>query len=1144
MKGIINWFIDNPIAANLMMVMILVGGLTGLDKIEKEVQPNFVLNQVTITVPYPGAGPKEIAQLICLRIEEAVENLQGIKELTCIAQNSVGIARIEATPDYPILKLLNEVKSRVDAIATLPADSERPIIEQRQFRVQVLNIAVVGNESSDEKSLKEFSTKLKNEMLLRPNIPEVIIQGVRSYEMSIEIDEHKLRKYGLSIGQVANAIRGTSINLGGGIIRAAAGEIQVQARNQALYKEDFEKIPLIALPTGGTLNLGDLATIRDGFVDVPVITRIDKLPATLLTVYMNEKPDVLKVSKAVKDYVKEVSHTLPDGYKLKIWQDSSQYFHSRLDTLIRSGSSGLILVFIILLLFLRPALAVWVSVGIAVSFIGALLLLSIVNTSINIITLFAFIMVLGIVVDDAIIIGESIYSQQQRGIFGGRGAKIGANLMAKPVFFAVTTSILVFVPLLMLSGEWAYFMGPIATIPILVLLFSLLESCFILPAHLTHLRPESKKPWVPKFRQLRNAIDRGMRKWLILYYQPFLRKCLYNRSTTIASFLGFCVISISLVAGGWVKVALPPDVTFDFIQINIDFPEGVAERVIKEATDHIESTAYKASESLTRENEKPVLDSIFVYGSGNSIFTLIELIPEAERHISTTEYSKYFQKLLGSIPQAEKIRTIDKVAFEDADVTLRLYATDADELDEATTWLKKEMLSITGFYNINDNILAGRPELDLKIKPNASNLGFQVSDIARQVRQFFYGEEAQRIPRGNEDIRVMVRYPKYIRDDINSLEELRLRSPSGEQIPLQAVTQLTFQEGYAKIIRVNGRASIDINADYENPNVSLAQAVQKIERDVLPKLYALYPTISADMKGEQEGIGSFVNDLIRLGTLAILVIYGLLSIQFRSIYQPLVIITAIPISLTGVIWPHLISGSNISLMSVLGMLAAAGVIVNDTIVLLDNINRKRKLGLSINYAMLRAARGRFRPIFLTTLTTFFGLIPIMLETSLQAKFLIPMAMALAYGILSASIVTLVLIPCIYTLGLQFKLGLVPFYKRHIQLGLQGQQKLSISLLSYAPFYILSSLVLAGLATAASKIVFGFVGMHSVHSEYFTQVIQFACIAMGLGLWSTAIWRCSANTIKKSAIWLLSARAIAILTVVIILLGFLKIISAL
>ena len=784
------------------MVLIIFGGFSGISGIDKEVQPTVKENAVIVSLPYPGAGPKEIEEQVCVRIEEAVDTLQGISKVTCVASQSLGVATIEAANGYPIERLLNEVKSRVDAISTFPVDSERPTIEQLIIKIQVLNIAVISD--STERGLKEYALQIKDELSVLPEIPEVVVQGTREYEVSVEVDENSLRQYSLSIDDIALAIRRHSINLGGGIIRTHSGEIQIQTRNQSYRGPDFEKIPVISNSDGVSLRIGDIAAVRDGFVDVPQVTRINGKRAVLLTINVNENPNVLTVAEAAKNYLKDRRATLPAEFELKIWQDTSIYFYDRLKTLVKNGLGGLLLVFIILLLFLRPALAIWVTVGISVAFIGSLWVLPIIGTSINVMTLFAYIMVLGIVVDDAIIIGESIYTQQQKGIYGVRSAQIGASMMAKPVFFAVLTSIMVFIPLLLLPGDWAYFMAPIAIIPILVLIFSLIESCLILPSHLAGMKEEGK-PWFPAFRRLRNHIESGFRYFLIVHYRPFIRRCIINRGITIASFLVFFILSISTVAGGWVKLSLPPDVAIDLVLIEVDFTEGIPFKEMYSVAKHMEEAAFQAAEDLQGEGEPFILSNIFIHASGNHLTAMTELIEEQYRTSGTIEFSHLWQKKIGLIAQAETVKTFDKVTFEEADLQLRLSGANADELEGASEWLQKQLSQIDGMVGIQDNLFSGRPELEIRPKESASNFGVHLQDIARQMRQVFYGEEVQRIPRGREDVKVLVRYPEQVRNDINSLSNLRIRTSDGREVPFSAVADSNFANGYAKITRVNGR---------------------------------------------------------------------------------------------------------------------------------------------------------------------------------------------------------------------------------------------------------------------------------------------------------------------------------------------------
>ena len=1116
MNRLVNWFAANPIAANFMMLFIIFSGLSGISNIDKEVQPNFNENIVVITISYPGAGPRDIEQQICVRIEESIESLQGIQKVTCSASNNIGTARIEASDGYPLEKLLNNVKSRVDAISTFPADSERPVIEQSILRVQALNIGILGGD--DEKALKELSYQIKDELSALPDVPEVSIAGIRDYEVSIEVDEKTLRQYGLSFNQVAQIVSNYSLNLGGGVIRSDNGEIQIQARNQAYVATDFANIPLLGTSDGQQLMLGDFASIRDAFVDEPQLSRMNGQLATLLNVYTGETPNVLRVAEAAKAYVKERKKSLPAGYQLLVWQDQSQYFDQRLNTLVKNGFNGLILLLIVLLLFLRPALAIWVTIGIAVAFIGSLLVLPIVGTSLNVITLFAYIMVLGIVVDDAIIVGESIYAQQQRGNYGVRSAQIGAGMMVQPVFFAVLTSILVFVPLLLLSGDWAYFMAPLATIPVLVLIFSLLESCLMLPSHLAHLKPEGK-PMVPVFNRLRKKVESGFQYFLTLYYRPFISKCLHNRGNTIAWFILFFMLSLSLVIGGWVKIKLTPDVELDSIQMTITFNEKVPFNEIDSISRHIEASALEAEKALTEEGDEGYIKGSFFNLEGKKLTAIIELVDENQRSHGTIDFSRQWQKYIGVINQAERFDVIDSVNFDEADLELRIFGKDVVELDQAGEWLKQQLAAIDGMHSIQDNLALGRPELEVVPNQYANFFGVDLRLIATQLRRAFYGQEVQRIPRGREDVKVMVRYPQEQRNDINSLNEFRIRTNDGREIPLQSVADTRYSEGYAQITRVDGQVSVKVFANYDNDNQSLSQRMRTSLPEIINSFKREYPEVGIELGGGQQETLKFVIELTRLGLMSIFIIYALLSIQFRSLLHPLLIITAIPFSLMGVLWAHLLTGNNISLMSVMGMLAAAGVVVNDTLVLIDHVNhnRKQQSALGLSTLLIRSAKNRFRPIFLTSVTTFMGLLPIMNETSTQAKFLKPMAISLASGVVTASVVSLLLIPCLYSLGHSLKRNFKPFFARHLALGWNGKQKLWICFSGYyflgAFFMVLFSAPIIGILIG----VFSFVSIPEIYSNYLGMVAFFIWVAAFLVWALTSTWRCAFNV--KNTIWI-------------------------
>ncbi len=1110
MNRLVNWFAANPIAANFMMLFIIFGGLSGIGNIDKEVQPNFNERVVMVSVSYPGAGPRDIEQQICMRIEDAVEGLQGIKKTTCIASNNLGTARIEASDSYSLDKLLDNVKSRVDAISTFPQDSERPVIEQSILKVQALNIGILGRE--DEATLKELSYQLKDELSALPDVPEVNIVGIRDYEVSIEIDENTLRQYGLSFNQVSQIVGNYSLNLGGGVIRSDNGEIQIQARNQAYDAIDFAAIPLLGSSNGQQLNLGDIATIRDAFVDEPKLSRMNGRLATVLELFSDENPNVLKIAESAKQFIEERNKTLPDGYSIIVWQDQSSYFEQRLNLLVRNGLSGLFLLLIVLLLFLRPALAVWVAIGIAVAFIGSLLVLPIFNTSLNVITLFAYIMVLGIVVDDAIIIGESIYSTQQRGIYGIRSAQIGAGMMARPVFFAVLTSILVFVPLLLIGGDWAYFMAPLATIPILVLAFSLLESCLILPSHLAHLKPESQ-PVFPVFNKLRRKIESGFRYFLVRRYRPFIYRRLQNRGHTIAWFLVFFMVSLALVIGGWVKVKLTPDVELDSIQMTVTFNEKVPFAEINTISQHIELSALKAEQTFMQETgDTSYIKGRFVTLEGKELTTIVELVDEEYRTYGAIAFSQKWQEYVGTIQQAERFDVLDSVNFEDSDLELRIFGKDVVELEAAGQWLQQQLGTVDGMHSIQDNLAIGRPELEIVPNSYANFFGVDLRTIAVQLRRAFFGQEVQRIPRGREDVKVMVRYPQDQRNDVNSLNEFRVRTEDGRELPLQAVADTTYTEGYAEITRVDGQVSLKVFANYDNENISLTQHMGTTIPAILEQFKREYPEVDVELGGGQQETFQFVIDITRLGLMSVFIIYALLSIQFRSLLHPLLIIASIPFSLIGVVWAHLITGNNISLMSVMGILAAAGVVVNDSLVLIDHVknNRKQFSALSLSSILIRSAKNRFRPIFLTSVTTFMGLLPIMNETSTQAKFLIPMAISLASGVITASVVSLVLIPCLYSLGHSLKRNFKPFLAKHLAMGWKGEQKLWVCFVAYyslgALFFVLFSTPLAGILIG----IFSFISIPDVYGTYLATIAIILWIAAFLVWALTSTWRCATN----------------------------------
>lgn len=1017
MKAVIDWFAANHIAANLLMAFIFIGGLSGISSIDKETFPFVTEDLVRVSVAYPGASPREVVQQICIRIEESLEGLEGIEELRCRANQGSGTAEIELTPDYSLDRMLNAVKSRVDSILTFPVEAERPIVQQVLASQTAVSVAVYGD--IDERSLKELAESMKDEMSTIEGIPLVSIRGTRSYEVSIEVPEARLRQYGLSLDSVADAINAHSRTIAGGLIRAPSGDIQIQLRQQAYDELDFSRIPVVSNPDGSQIYLSDLAIIRDGFVEDETLSLFNGKPAVFLNVTITDNPNILATSDAVKAYVEEKSAELPDTVQLTTWNDSSVYFKDRLSTLQRNGILGLVLVFALLLLFLRPAVAAWVAVGIAVSFIGTLLVMPLVGTSINMITLFAFILVLGIVVDDAIIIGENIHrTHSKKGIYGIRGSQIGANEMAKPVFFAVTTSIVVFVPLFYLPGDFARFMAPIATIPILALAFSLVESLLILPSHLSSLKPEKEHRHLAQFQKLRQRIARGLDLFLVRYYRPFLRKCLHHRALTVALFFAIFWLVFSTFSAGWIKSSLLPNVPVEAIRANVSLPAGTPFSELEEIAVRLENAAYAAGEDLGQRNDERLIERFFVTAQGSTVEAVAELTSPQVRITPSADFVSAWESEIGDLPQAENFTVLGSVAFGgQADIEFKLDAPQLSQIEHASEWVKERLATYNGIYNVRDTLAVGRPEMVVNTKPLADNLGVTPGMLARQLRQVFFGEEVQRIPRLREDVRVMVRYPREERNDTQILEDLRIRTGDGREVPFNVVADTEFVEGYAALNRIDRRTSMSVTADYEDQGSQTADfVVSAFFANDLPEFESQFPQVELSLEGAQQENAEFVSSILRNGLLALVVIYGLLAIQFNSWWQPLMIIAAIPFAFTGSLLAHAFTGQVISLLSLMGVLAAAGVVVNDTLVFIDRANKLREAGFSREHSLIQAGRDRFRPIFLTSLTTFVGLAPLLMEKSTQAQFLIPMATSLAYGVMAATVVTLILIPCLYSLG--------------------------------------------------------------------------------------------------------------------------------
>lgn len=1013
MNRLIQWFVENRVAANLLMVLIFVGCAFSFSKLSKEVFPMVARNFVEVQMGYPGAGPTEVEQQLTIRIEEAIADLEGIYAISSRSRQGQTNVQIEVAEGYDPQQILNDVKTRVDAINTFPTNVERPIVRRQISRSQLMSIAVYGN--VDEAALKETGMRLRNELALLPGISQVQLNGTRPYEMGIEISEANLRRYQLNFDQVAQSIRQSSMSVPAGTIRTRDGDIQMQARSQADTANDFGEIPVITKGDGSKLLLRDIADINDGFSDITLIAQYNGERAIFLDISISEDPDILRASADVKAYLESVKPILPAGIHVDIWRDMSTLFEARLDLLLSNAFSGLILVFVVLMLFLRPLIAIWVCVGIATAFAGAIWMLPHLNVSINMVSLFAFLLVLGIVVDDAIIVGESIYTRQQLGIKGAASAAGGAKMVSTPVVFSVLSTMIFFAPMLDVPGNMGPVAFPIGMVVLLCLFFSLVESLLILPSHLANMKPErpSRFRVLQQLTHVRERVAYGLDYFAGKIYQPFLIKLLTAKVATILAFIMAFGVAIALFSAGWLKTSFMPQVPGDSVEARLALPEGTSFEETQRVMRKIQSAALQLRDDveLQQKNNGEFVRGVQTWAYGVNIYMAVALQDAEDRIVGVDEVTDRWRELIGEVPEAKEFRldfTLNS-GGDDIRLNLSIGSNDFAEQQTAAEAVRLALGSYANVYDVKTSLEASRPEIELRLKPNAEMLGIDLSQVAKQMRQAFYGEEAQRIPRGSEDVRVLVRYPAVDRQSLDQINHMRIRTATGAEVPLLEVAEVVFVPGYTVIDRRDRKRNIRVSARVGSDGD--AQAIVRAMKDEhYLRWQREYPGFALLPDGNMRDQADFESAMLQSFLLALFVIYIMMAVVFRSYVQPLIILTAIPFGFMGAVIGHLVMGREISMLSMLGFIACAGVVVNDNLVLLDRINQLRQQGVAIYDAVVQAGRDRFRAILLTSLTTFIGLVPIMAEQSVQARFLIPMVISLAFGVLFATVVTLILVP--------------------------------------------------------------------------------------------------------------------------------------
>jgi multidrug efflux pump subunit AcrB len=1021
-RGWIAWFARNHVAANLLMAVIVICGLFGAFVVQKQTFPDFEANAVQITMAYRGAAPAEVEEGVVVKIEEAIADVEGIQEIRSQAREGVGIITVDVATGYPVERTLDEIKLRVDAIPNFPVETEKPVIARQIFERQVLWVTVYGN--LDDRSRKAMAQQVRDELLRLPGIRKVNLVGDRAFEIAVEVSEANLRKFGLTFDEVAQAVRRASVNLPGGSVKTEGGDILLRTQGQAYTGSEFADLVLRTNADGTRIRVADVATIQDGFAETQDYALFDGEPSLSMNVIAADDGNDLDISAAVNAYVERKQGELPEGAKIAVWGDSSYYLQGRFDMMYEDMGAGALLVIVCLAMFLRLRLAFWVTLCVPVAFLGALWLLPMgpFGTSLNMLSLFGFLLILGIVVDDAIVTGESVYTETKEHGHTIDNVIRGAQKIAVPVTFGVLTTVAAFVPLMMIEGDFQTFLTPIAWVVVLCLVFSLIDSRLILPAHLAKIPPPSPNPG--RFARMQMRMSDGLENFAANRYQPLLKKALANRGTTLAIFFACMILVAGLMGGGLVKVVFFPDVPSDFVQANLRLADGTSPAVRDQVIERMQKALADVDDEYRAEypGDDGLIRYVLQFTNGNTgATTVIELTKNENRQIDANEITRRWREKVGEIPGAREFRIFASTnARGGRAIDIRLASSNYMELEAASQELSGKLREFAGVFDVISGYDSGSEEVKLNIRPEAQALGLSQSDLGRQVRQAFYGEEAQRLQRGKDEVRVMVRYPLNERNSMSNLEQMRIRTPEGGQVPFHTVADVDVGSSFSRINRIDRMRSVQITADVDVAFTTPEEVSAAVHSTILPEILARHPGVTESAGGAAVEQANAMTEMLTALTISMLLIYVLLAIPLKSYTQPLLIMSVIPFGIVGAVLGHWIIGIHFSMMSLFGIIALAGVVVNDSLVLTDYINQQREEGVPMEEAVVNGGVRRFRAILLVAMTTFVGLVPIVMEKSLQAQLIIPMAVSLGFGSLFATVITLFLIPVIYVMAWRAK----------------------------------------------------------------------------------------------------------------------------
>ena len=1023
--GFISWFARNPVAANLLMIMIIAVGGLAFVTMTKEAQPRIPPRGINVTIPFPGAAPEEVEQAILIKLEAVLKDVDGIESFDTFANEGSGSASIDVDTGagYDIEDVMEDVEQAVASMNRLPVEAEKPRVTANRWEQSVLRVQISGD--LDERSMKALAEEVRDDLLQIPQVAKATVRGIRPTEISIEIPERQLRRYGLTLSQVSQAVRASSTDLSGGSIESDSGDIRIRAIGQAYDGEDFEQIVLLTRPDGTRVTIGDIAQVKDEFVDMPFYALFNGKPSVSVEVDALGNQSQIEVSAAARQYLVEKQKTLPPGVNVSYWGDISVFIDESVNLMVKNLLIGSVLVFIVLGLFLRLQLAAWVMVGIPVSFLGAGMLMPLpgFDLTVNMMSIFGFFMVLGIVVDDAIIIGESAYTEVEKHGQHIDNVIVGVKRVVIPATFGVLTTIATFMPLIISGGDFAAMQRVIGWVVVFCLIFSIVESKLILPAHLAHIK--AKQPGNPVTRGIHRFQDRissGLKYFVAHQYQPFLKLAIEHRYTTVTTFVAILIIVTGMFMGGIIKFVFSPEFPDKYAMARVELSEGMPEELGVAIAEQLRTTLMQAGKDVQEElglEESLIGDNNTVLANSR-IDAAVEINQPPSGDVDPKLLTDRWRELMGDVAgtKSMRIRSMQRTGGGPA-LQFSLLGRDSPKVEAAAADLIEHLRGYTGVYEVESSHVSGTRELQLRIKPQAEALGLTQVDLASQVRQAFYGVEAQRVNRDDTEIRVMVRYPKEERTSVGNLENMWFKTPAGGEVPFEQVALMLYDAAPSGIRRQNGERVVVITAEVNTTTTAPGDVMRGVYQNFAAALPDHHPGVKMQLSGASERQNQTLFDFGKNALIALFVIYALMAIPLKSYVQPLIVMSVIPFGLIGALMGHYILDYPVSSVTIMGLIALTGVVVNDGIILVDYVNKAVERGRSRAEAAVEAGGARFRAILLTSTTTFMGLTPMLAETSFQAALMMPMAIALAFGILFATTMTLVLIPCLYIIADDF-----------------------------------------------------------------------------------------------------------------------------